>query len=303
MLTVQEIQAMSFEKAVFGGYDMKGVDEFVEKITETIAALQKENAALKSKMKVLVDKIEEYRSVEDGMRRALVSAQNIAQETLEKSKTEAEQLLTTARTEAETRIENYRIQIANESKRLEEAKAKNAEFVAQLSAVYEEQLKSLVALSASDILVEEQAAAYPTEPINLNTEPINIDGKTYYFTCVSMGNPHCVIFVDSIDDIDISKIGSYIENNSIFPNRTNVEFVEIINRGEVKQRTWERGSGETLACGTGASAVCVAGFISGRTDNVILNHLLGGDLVLRYENDTVFMKGEARYCFNGTVKI
>ncbi|MEI0748251.1 diaminopimelate epimerase [Brachyspira pulli] len=134
-------------------------------------------------------------------------------------------------------------------------------------------------------------------------EPINIDGKTYYFTCVSMGNPHCVIFVDSIDDIDISKIGSYIENNSIFPNRTNVEFVEIINKGEVKQRTWERGSGETLACGTGASAVCVAGFISGRTDNVILNHLLGGDLVLRYENDTVFMKGEARYCFNGTVKI
>lgn len=134
-------------------------------------------------------------------------------------------------------------------------------------------------------------------------EPINIDGKTYYFTCVSMGNPHCVIFIDSIDDIDISKIGSYIENNSIFPNKTNVEFVEIINRGEVKQRTWERGSGETLACGTGASAVCVAGFISGRTDNVILNHLLGGDLVLRYENDTVFMKGEARYCFNGTVKI
>ena len=134
-------------------------------------------------------------------------------------------------------------------------------------------------------------------------EPINIDGKTYYFTCVSMGNPHCVIFVDSIDDIDIGNIGSYIENNSIFPNRTNVEFVEIINRGEVKQRTWERGSGETLACGTGASAVCVAGFISGRTDNIILNHLLGGDLILRYENDKVFMKGEARYCFNGSVKI
>lgn len=179
MLTVQEIQAMSFEKAVFGGYDMKSVDEFVEQITETIATLQKENAALKSKMKVLVDKIEEYRSVEDGMRRALVSAQNIAQETLEKSKTEAEQLLTTARTEAETRIENYRIQIANESKRLEEAKAKNAEFVAQLSAVYEEQLKSLIALSASDILVDENAGAYPTEPINMNTEPINIDEQNY----------------------------------------------------------------------------------------------------------------------------
>ncbi len=170
MLTVQEIQAISFEKAVFGGYDMKGVDEFIEQITETIAALQKENATLKSKMKVLVDKIEEYRSVEDGMRRALVSAQNIAQETLEKSKTEAEQLLTTAKTEAETRIENYRMQIASESKRLEEAKAKNAKFVAQLSAVYEEQLKSLIALSASDILVEENAAAYPTEPINIDEQ-------------------------------------------------------------------------------------------------------------------------------------
>ncbi len=179
MLTVQEIQAMRFEKAVFGGYDMKSVDEFVEQITETIAAIQKENAALKSKMKVLVDKIEEYRSVEDGMRRALVSAQNIAQETLEKSKTEAEQLLTTARTEAETRIENYRIQIASQSKRLEEAKAKNAEFVAQLSAVYEEQLKSLMALSASDILVEESAGAYPTEPISMNTEPINMDEQNY----------------------------------------------------------------------------------------------------------------------------
>ena len=134
-------------------------------------------------------------------------------------------------------------------------------------------------------------------------EPINFDGKTYYFTSVSMGNPHSVIFVEGLDNMDISGIGSYIENNPIFPNRTNVEFVEIINRGEVKQRTWERGSGETLACGTGASAVCVAGFISKRTDNIILNHLLGGDLILRYENNSVFMRGEARYCFEGKVNI
>lgn len=170
MLTVQEIQAVNFEKAVFGGYDMKAVDEFLEHITEDFAALQKENAALKSKMKVLVDKIEEYRSVEDGMRRALVSAQNIAQETLDKSKAEADQLLFNARNEAETRIENYRMQIASESKKLEEAKAKNAEFVAQLSAVYEEQLKSLIALSASDILENEHA--FPTEPISMATEPV-----------------------------------------------------------------------------------------------------------------------------------
>ena len=169
MLTVQEIQAVNFEKAVFGGYDMKSVDEFLEHITEDFAALQKENAALKSKMKVMVDKIEEYRSVEEGMRRALVSAQSIAQETLDKAKTEAEQLLLKARTEAENRIENYRMQIASEGKKLEEAKAKNAEFVAQLSAVYEEQLKSLVSLSASDIFASDQA--FPTEPISMTAEP------------------------------------------------------------------------------------------------------------------------------------
>ncbi|MEI0602854.1 diaminopimelate epimerase [Brachyspira alvinipulli] len=134
-------------------------------------------------------------------------------------------------------------------------------------------------------------------------EPINIDGKIYNFTAVSMGNPHAVIFLDDIDNIDINYIGSYIENNNIFPNRTNVEFVKIISRGEVKQRTWERGSGETLACGTGASAVCAAGFISGRTDNTILNHLLGGDLILRYENNQIFMKGEARYSFEGKIKL
>lgn len=168
MLTVQEIQAVNFEKAVFGGYDMKAVDEFLEHITEDYAALQKENAALKSKMKVLVDKIEEYRSVEDGMRRALVSAQSIAQETLDKSKTEAEQLLLNARTEAETRIENYRMQIASEAKKLEEAKSRNAEFAAQLTAVYEEQLKSLVALSASNLL--ENESAFPTEPISMPAE-------------------------------------------------------------------------------------------------------------------------------------
>ena len=134
-------------------------------------------------------------------------------------------------------------------------------------------------------------------------EPIKINGKEYLFTAVSMGNPHAVIFVDNIENIDIEKVGKLIENNSIFPNRTNVEFVEIINGGEVKQRTWERGSGETLACGTGASAVCVAGFISKRTESKILNHLLGGDLTLDYRDGKVFMKGEARYSFEGKIDL
>ena len=134
-------------------------------------------------------------------------------------------------------------------------------------------------------------------------EPIEINGKEYLFTAVSMGNPHAVIFVNDLENLDISTVGKLIENNSIFPNRTNVEFVEIINKGEVRQRTWERGSGETLACGTGASAVCVAGFISERTESKILNHLLGGDLTLDYRDGKVFMKGEARYSFEGKINL
>ena len=133
--------------------------------------------------------------------------------------------------------------------------------------------------------------------------PITFNGKTYYFTCVSMGNPHCVIFVDDVKNMRIDDIGSFMENNPMFPNRTNVEFVQVLNRGEVIQRTWERGSAETLACGTGASAVCVAGFISKRTDNIILNHLLGGDLILTYKDNNVFMKGEARYAYRGYVEL
>lgn len=161
MLTIQEIQAISFEKAVFGGYDMKSVDEFLEEVTEDFASLQKENAALKAKMKVLVDKIEEYRSVEEGMRRALVSAQNIAQETLDKSKAEAEQLMSRTRTEAEHQIEGYRRQIADEAQKLEDAKAATATFVAQISAFHEEQLKGLLKLSAS----KELLIAPTTQPI------------------------------------------------------------------------------------------------------------------------------------------
>lgn len=134
-------------------------------------------------------------------------------------------------------------------------------------------------------------------------EKITFNGKEYLFTSVSMGNPHTIIFVDDLDNMYIEDIGKYIENNEIFPNRTNVEFVEIISKDEVKQRTWERGSGETLACGTGASAVCVAGYISGRTNNKIINHLLGGDLYLKYENGRVFMKGESKFSFEGSIDL
>lgn len=131
--------------------------------------------------------------------------------------------------------------------------------------------------------------------------PLEIGGRRLEVTCVSMGNPHCVVFVEEATDDLVLGIGPLIECDPRFPKRTNVEFVEVIHRGEVRQRTWERGSGETWACGTGASAVCVAGVLTGRTDPQILNHLVGGDLRLRWdrEADRVWMTGGATEVFSG----
>ena len=124
--------------------------------------------------------------------------------------------------------------------------------------------------------------------------------ESFRVTCVSMGNPHCVIFVEKATDDLVLGIGPLIEHDERFPKRTNVEFVEVIDRHRVRQRTWERGSGETLACGTGASAVCVAGVLTDRTDRKITNHLLGGDLEIEWaENDHVYMTGPAEEVFRG----
>ena len=120
-------------------------------------------------------------------------------------------------------------------------------------------------------------------------------------TCVSMGNPHCVMFVDEANDALVHTVGPLIENDEHFPNRVNAEFVEVISRGELRQRTWERGSGETFACGTGASAVCVAGVLTGRTDRQVTIHLLGGDLQLEWneQDNHVYMTGPAAEVFSG----
>jgi diaminopimelate epimerase len=134
---------------------------------------------------------------------------------------------------------------------------------------------------------------------------LDVRGHALYATCVSMGNPHCVIFVPEATDELVLGCGPLIERDERFPKRTNVEFVEVLATGEVRQRTWERGSGETWACGTGASAVCVAGVLTGRTDRTILNHLLGGDLVLRWDETTghVLMTGPAVEVFQGSIEI
>jgi len=135
-----------------------------------------------------------------------------------------------------------------------------------------------------------------------NEETIEIDGKQFKYTAVSMGNPHCVIFVEDTKNFPVEKIGSIIENNTtLFPNRINVEFIQIISKSEVIQRTWERGAGETLACGTGASAVAVAGQLRGVLDREVLVHLSGGDLKITWDGigSSVFMKGGATYVCEG----
>ncbi len=135
-------------------------------------------------------------------------------------------------------------------------------------------------------------------------EELTVLDKTFKITCVSMGNPHCIIYVDDVDNFPVTTYGPLIENHQLFPRRTNVEFIQIISRTEVKQRTWERGAGETLACGTGASAVCVAGVLNNVTDRKILNHLAGGDLELEWvENGPVFMTGPATEVFSGEIKL
>jgi diaminopimelate epimerase len=135
-------------------------------------------------------------------------------------------------------------------------------------------------------------------------EPLNILHTTFHITCASMGNPHCVIFIDDVANFQVEKYGPLIENHELFPRRTNVEFVEIISPTEVRQRTWERGAGETLACGTGASAVCVAGVLNGVTERKILNHLSGGDLELEWAEDGfLYMTGPAVEVFSGTIDL
>ncbi len=130
---------------------------------------------------------------------------------------------------------------------------------------------------------------------------ITIDEKHYTFYALSMGNPHCVIFVDSVKTFPVEKIGPVIENHPFFPSKTNVEFVEIISPTEVKQRTWERGSGETWACGTGASAVGVVCYLTKKTESKIKVHLLGGTLEINYDLKTgIKMKGHAVEVFRGT---
>ncbi len=132
-------------------------------------------------------------------------------------------------------------------------------------------------------------------------EPITVDDQIYEITCVSMGNPHAVVFVEDTASLPLKTIGPKFEHHEMFPERINTEFIQVIDRSHIRMRVWERGSGETLACGTGACASVVACILNGLTEHEVTVHLLGGDLKIRYDEkqNTVFMTGPAVKVFDG----
>ena len=134
-------------------------------------------------------------------------------------------------------------------------------------------------------------------------EPIEVCGREWRMTCVSMGNPHAVVFVDDVENFDIEKYGPHFENHERFPKRTNTEFVHVVSPTEAYMRVWERGSAETWACGTGTCATVMACILNGKTENKVLVHLRGGDLTIEYDKKTnhIFMTGPATEVFNGEI--
>ena len=136
-------------------------------------------------------------------------------------------------------------------------------------------------------------------------EPIEVGGKTWNMTCVSMGNPHAVVFVDDTANFELEKYGPLCENHERFPKRTNTEFVQIISRTEANMRVWERGSAETWACGTGTCACVMASILNGKTEDKVLVHLRGGDLTIEYDraSNHIFMTGPATEVFSGEIEV
>lgn len=139
----------------------------------------------------------------------------------------------------------------------------------------------------------------PGQVIN---EPLVLEGQAFHVTAVSMGNPHCVLFVPDVERVDLHGLGPKLEKHPLFPRKTNVEFVQVLNRGEVRVRVWERGAGPTLACGTGACATVVAGVLNNYTDREVKVHLPGGTLLIEWkEDDHLYMTGPAEEVFCGQI--
>lgn len=162
----------------------------------------------------------------------------------------------------------------------------------------------LIQVDMGKAILEPENIPVDSEAERFIDVPVEVNGNTYNLTCVSMGNPHAVLFTENIADLDLEKIGPYFENHKLFPERINTEFIEIVDNHTLNMRVWERGSGETFACGTGACASAVAAVLNNYCpyDEEILIHLRGGDLRITYRSDgTVMMTGEAAFICDGTV--
>ena len=162
-----------------------------------------------------------------------------------------------------------------------------------------------ITVDMGEAILESKEIPVSIETDNVVNQKKVVAGNEFYITCVSMGNPHCVVFCDEISDIKIEDIGPLFENLDIFPERINTEFVKVIDTNVLEMRVWERGSGETLACGTGACASVVAAVLNGycKENDDIKVLLLGGELTINYSNDRVLMTGGATTVFNGIVEV
>ena len=188
-MTVQEIQEIGFEKAVFGGYDMKSVDTFLERVAEEFAAMQKENAAMKAKMKVLVDKIEEYRGVEEGMHRTLLTAQSIA---IDKAKKEAEEIIASAKDETANKVKDTQAEINTEEQKLETARKNTAEFIAHVAKLYQSQARALAELAKGENLapVQQTEDAKNTNATGKGDAPVEDATRKFDFGELQFGTEY-----------------------------------------------------------------------------------------------------------------
>ncbi len=177
--------------------------------------------------------------------------------------------------------------------------------IKELDLTVEDKKVTYVTVNMGTPITEASNIPVITELAVIKNEPIVIDDQTYRITCVSMGNPHAVVFVEDIKSLQLDRIGPFFEHHKMFPDRVNTEFVHVIDREHIEMRVWERGSGETLACGTGACASVVASILNGHTENEVKVTLLGGELKIRYEEakNTVYMTGPAVTVYEGDIDL
>ncbi len=177
--------------------------------------------------------------------------------------------------------------------------------IRDLELIVEDGKVSTVKVNMGAPILEASLIPVITNKYRLINEPIIVGGDVYNITCISMGNPHAVVFVDDTETFPVREIGPLFENHEIFPQQVNTEFIQIVDSNHINMRVWERGSGETLACGTGACASVVASVLNGHTKNDVRVSLLGGDLLINYDqvDDLVYMTGPAVEVFKGEIEL